>query len=453
MSALLNRALNFAILPLKLDITQVLVDFNRFARAAIWQEYWFGIDVEKEFKQPIFKKKKTNLPKKHSTPSGLKTFLESIRSEIMDPRNRNTEKCNLPVDEIAALKELIRLQRQRIIIIKAADKGAGIVILNFTDYMKACYNHLLSSLPKKTNDEEPSLYYKAVNELSLEEAKTKIIDVLKDALDKGTINKDEFSEMNPEEKNPAKFYCNFKVHKQNEHKEVPPVRPIISGSGSITENISLFVEHYIQDIATNHESYLQDTPHFLRIINKVNNGPKLSENSMLVTSDVIGLYQNIPQDDGSTALMEALEDRTDKTIPSDFLVKLMDLIQRHNIFEFHDGQLWKQIIGVAMGTHPAPSYANIYLDKRIDLKIRNLAKKYDKNGNSSLQLFKRFLDDLIQIFRGTTKELHQLYEEINNIHPTLKFTMEHTTPKNELEEDRCNCERKDSIPFLDQNYP
>ena len=76
----------------------------------------------------------------------------------------------------------------------------------------------------------------------------------------------------------------------------------------------------------------------------------------------------------------------------------MDLIQKHNIFEFHDGQLWKQVIGVAMGTHPAPSYANIYLDKRIDMEIKNLAKKYDKNGNSSFQLFKRFLDDLIPIF-------------------------------------------------------
>ena len=34
MNKLLNRALNFA-KPLKLDITQVLVDFNRFSRTAI----------------------------------------------------------------------------------------------------------------------------------------------------------------------------------------------------------------------------------------------------------------------------------------------------------------------------------------------------------------------------------------------------------------------------------
>ena len=62
---------------------------------------------------------------------------------------------------------------------------------------------------------------------------------------------------------------------------------------------------------------------------------------------------------------------------------------------------------------------------------------------------KRFLDDLFQIFTGTTKELHQLYDEINKIHPTLKFTMVHTTIENEPEEDRCDCEKTDSIPFLD----
>ena len=29
--------------------------------------------------------------------------------------------------------------------------------------------------------------------------------------------------------------------------------------------------------------------------------------------------------------------------------------------------------------------------------------------------------------------------------------MEHTTPENKPEEDRCDCERKNSIPFLDMS--
>ena len=57
MLALLNRTVNFSVLPLKLDITQVLVDFNRFSRAVIWQEYWFRKEVDEVNKSPIFKKK------------------------------------------------------------------------------------------------------------------------------------------------------------------------------------------------------------------------------------------------------------------------------------------------------------------------------------------------------------------------------------------------------------
>ena len=89
---------------------------------------------------------------------------------------------------------------------------------------------------------------------------------------------------------------------------------------------------------------------------------------MLVTGDITGAYANIPQDDGSQCLHEVLEEREDKNIPSAFLVSLMDLIQKYNIFEFHDGQLWKQLYGVAMGIHPAHSFADIYLVKELTNK-------------------------------------------------------------------------------------
>ena len=128
MKSLLGRALNFSVLPLKLDITEVLVDFNRFARAVIWQEYWYGREKDNTYKTPIFKTQKNNYPKNHTVPKDLKTFLGAIKSEIMDPRNRNEEKCNLPREEINALKELITLQRERVITIKPCDKGAGIMI-------------------------------------------------------------------------------------------------------------------------------------------------------------------------------------------------------------------------------------------------------------------------------------------------------------------------------------
>ena len=50
---------------------------------------------------------------------------------------------------------------------------------------------------------------------------------------------------------------------------------------------------------------------------------------------------------------------------------------------------------------------------------------------------------------NTTKELHARFKEINQIHPTLKFTINHTTPKHEAQEDRCNFVSQNSIQFLD----
>ena len=53
---------------------------------------------------------------------------------------------------------------------------------------------------------------------------------------------------------------------------------------------------------------------------------------MIVTSDITGAYQNIHHEDESDCLAEALEERTNKSIPSSFIVTLMNLVQKYNIF-------------------------------------------------------------------------------------------------------------------------
>ena len=121
-----------------------------------------------------------------------------------------------------------------------------------------------------------------------------------------------------------------------------------------------------------------------RVIHKINQGPILPKNAMLFTTDIIGAFQNIPHDDGSECIREVLDERQTKPIPKEFIVKLMNLVQKYNIFEFHDGMLWKQLIGVAMGIHPAPSFANIYLARRIDKKLEDLGRKYRENGSQHL---------------------------------------------------------------------
>ena len=129
------------------------------------------------------------------------------------------------------------------------------------------------------------------------------------------------------------------------------------------------------------------------------------------------------------------------------LLKLMDIILNHNIFEFHDA-LWKQKIGAAKGSRPVPSYADMFMAV-FDKKIQKLSEKYNEDKSEALKLFKRFLDDYLQIFVGTTKKLHQFVEEVNKINPTIQLTMTHTTIDGEAPEDKCSCKNRTEIPFLD----
>jgi len=436
MISLLNRGLNFSILPLKLDITEVLVDFKSFERRTLWKEFFHNKDSEETHKEQIFKSKKTNLPKNHPTPQGLKTFLGSVKSEILDPRNRNREECNIPSDEIQALKELISLQRERKIVIKAADKGSGIVISDFNKYLKSAYEHLLSK-----QEGSGKHYYKEVQAIEIDKAKNRIKAVLNDAKERGIITKEEYYHMDPTDKDIAKFYLNFKVHKEHKEGELPPPRPIISGRNSMTEGIAQFVEHYIKELSTRHKTYIQDTPDFLREVEKVTD---LDNNSILASIDVKALFTNIPAKEGLESLNTTLNERTNQEIPTEFLVELMKLTLENNLFTFHDGT-FRQEIGSAMGSRSASSYANTYMAKQVDPKIEEVATQ----NAGELKFLKRFLDDLFLIFKGTSKELHHFFEQINRINPSIKFTMTHTANNTETADQKCDCEPIEAIPFLD----
>ena len=261
----MSRGLNFAVLPKKLDITQVLVDFRKFKRSITWMEFWHGREENnQEVERKLFKTEKTNMPKDHTTPEGLSIFLNSVKSEIMDPRNRNGAECNLPMDELNALNELVQLEKDKKIIIKPCDKGAGLMIMNFKDYIEACDEHL-NSVQTNKNGEEKKYYRKILNKEQFT-AEWRIKAILDEGLAKQFITKEEYNAMLAKDKEPAKFYINPKVHKKHEKNTVPPPRPIISGAGGMCENLGKFVESHTKHIATKHETYLQDTPHFLRTL-------------------------------------------------------------------------------------------------------------------------------------------------------------------------------------------
>ena len=122
---------------------------------------------------------------------------------------------------------------------------------------------------------------------------------------------------------------------------------------TVTENIGLFVEYFLKDLSNVHPSYLQDTPDFLREVEILNDEIELPENTILLTIDVTGLYTNIPIEEGIEAAREALQEREDIRVPTEFIIRMLEAVLKHNIFLFNK-ELFVQLIGTAMGSTPTP---------------------------------------------------------------------------------------------------
>ena len=129
-------------------------------------------------------------------------------------------------------------------------------------------------------------------------------------------------------------------------------------------------------------------------------------------------------------------------------MRLFELVLTNNIFKFSN-ETYKQDIGTSMGSHPAPPFANIVMAK-IDKSVWKIAKQSNNTKNAKLMFLNRFLDDLFSVFQGSTKLLHELWNKMNKIHPSVQFTMQHTKPT--YDKDQCDCPSLKSIPFLESLY-
>ena len=102
-----------------------------------------------------------------------------------------------------------------------------------------------------------------------------------------------------------------------------------------------------------------------------------------------------------------------QTVPTEFITVMLRIILKNNIFTFND-DIYSQEEGSDMGPKHTPHYADIFMARIIDPFIKILAKKYEEG---TIDFIKRFLDDLFKIFIGTTKNLHLLLDEMNQMHP------------------------------------
>ena len=192
------------------------------------------------------------------------------------------------------------------------------------------------------------------------------------------------------------------------------IRPIVSSCHSVTENISEFVDHWLQPEVRKLPSYPKDTNAFINLIETTT----LPPDCILASIDVSSLYTNIPHDEGKQSAMKALRQSTnpapDQPHP-EIMGELIDLVLKNNVFEFND-KMYLQIQGTAMGTKMAPAYANLFMG--------DIENTLIPMGHSMIIMWKRFIDDIFLVWTGTEDELNTHVKEIKQVHRTIKFTCE-----------------------------
>lgn len=129
----------------------------------------------------------------------------------------------------------------------------------------------------------------------------------------------------------------------------PPGRPIIAGIGSLTSNLSQYIDKHLQKF------YLRDTTSLIQEVQTI----EWKSDYQWATLDVTSLYTNIPHDKGILCIKTFLD--MDVLMPNRqffFIHDSIEFILKHNYFNFN-GQIFIQTTGTAMGTRFAPSFANM----------------------------------------------------------------------------------------------
>jgi hypothetical protein len=311
--------------------------------------------------------------------------------------NRHTD--NLTRAERSAINTL---GNDDSIIIKPADKGGAVVVMNRDCYMKEAFRQLYNVK-----------YYVRIDaplSASTTETLNSIIDEIQLS---GFINdkQHDFLHVNVPSTTRA-FYLLPKVHKAYNKWpffNMPEGRPIVSDVNSETYNICQYIDYFLKPLACKHASYVKDTYDFIHQIRD----KSIPSDAYIVTGDITSLYTNMHIDLSLQCVREIFDVNPDPRRPDAAILRLLEVCLRRNDFEFA-GQYFLQIMGTAMGKSFAPNLANIYLLK-FDEAIRT-------GFHINPLLFFRFIDDIFFIWPSSLQELLNFQSFLNNVLPDIKVT-------------------------------
>ena len=391
--SLLSKGLKFAPTPTGIDRAVLKAELETFGRKLRLK--WHFRNSESITPINPFRRKSKFNPK--GVDTAIEMYLSCLEEEILN-LDTNLKYSNLTKEERIALQNL---RNDNTIIIKEADKGSAVVVWDRQDYILEAERQL----------QDAEVYEECTKDI-ISPLISKIKSCLARVKERGDVSIETLDYFLVDNPKLGRFYLLPKIHKRMNNV---PGRPVISNSGYYTENISAFLDYHLQPLVKSVKSYIKDTNDFLKKLKDLQTLPK---DSLLCTVDVVGLYPNIPHKDGLEAVEKVLEGRSDKTISTALLMDLMECVLKNNVFE-HDGRIFKQNQGTAIGTKMAPSYAILFMSE--------FEQKFLENYPLKPYVWWRYIDDIFIIWEHGEEKLKEFLEHLNKQHPTIKFTFDYSS--------------------------
>ena len=336
--------------------------------------------------------------------SQLENYIEQTKN-INDqlPEILKQQTPNLTKGEKTSIKSLKNARQT--LTIKPADKNLGIVIMNTDDYLEQCTKLLTNNSTYRLAETYPK------NDIA-----RKLTDILISFNSQLTgYNKKlyDYLQPKPNQTQIPKFYGIPKIHKK--YNTLPPMRPIVAHTNSLLTPTARLLDHLLQPVARTYPDYLHNSASLSILLQTL----EVPETAILVSVDVESLYPSIPQTECLDIIYKELHSQHHLLLfDPNLIIQLLHINVNHNYFEFAT-LIFQQTTGTAMGTAFSPTIANIFMSV--------ILRRFIRTQRHHPLLLKRYIDDIFIIWTKSLKQLDTFLTELNNFHPSLHYTHEHST--------------------------
>ncbi|BHF67730.1 hypothetical protein SprV_0301075800 [Sparganum proliferum] len=285
------------------------------------------------------------------------------------------------------------LRKNENIVPTSPDEDSGVVLMDRKKYV-AKLEAILSDRTKFSKSENDRDRTEAVE--------GQLTVVLKVLHKEGHLSDKDYERLRPVGTAIPRMYGLPKIHNHG-----LPLRPILDMRNSPYHTIAKWLVEKLQPLQSHlYPLSLKDSFEFVEAIKAIN-----VDGRRMLSFDIASLFTNVLVAETINYLCDVIRDTNYPLgMPVETLKELLTRCTQ-NVQFLCNGQLYRQIDGVAMGSPLGPFFANVFMGK---VEMTSL-----QDTINDLNFYGRYVDDIFCLTDVTT-DTDALVQKFNNAHPSVK---------------------------------